>query len=145
MSFARRFSLVSSFFALRTQNAAALRYHGAWARKNSQAFLFARNWSSKVPLNSADCLCSYEYIADRSSVRCSNALSPAGCIRPRLTSSLARSMFTALQTLPGFRLVNRIVYLASSTLFRTASIQPKQRASSTDSGHVILGLPELLL
>jgi hypothetical protein len=30
-------------------------------------------------------------------------------------------------------------------LLRTPSIQPKQRATSTDSGQVILGLPELFL
>ena len=51
-------------------------------------------------------------------------------------------MFTALQMLPARRGVKRIVYRSSSMRLRTPSIHPKQSASSTDSGHVMLALPE---
>jgi hypothetical protein len=46
----------------------------------------------------------------------------------------------ALHTLPFRRGVNRFTYRSSSRLFRTPSINPKQSASSTDRGHVMLGL-----
>jgi hypothetical protein len=48
----------------------------------------------------------------------------------------------ALQVLLGFRGVNRIANEVASMDFRTPSIQPKQSASSTDSGQVRLGFPE---
>jgi hypothetical protein len=54
-------------------------------------------------------------------------------------------MFTALQLLRAVRDVNRFMYRSLSRLFRTPSIQPKHRAWSTASGHVVLGLPELFL
>ena len=54
-------------------------------------------------------------------------------------------MFTALQTLPFRRGVKRIMYRSSSMPLRIPSIQPKQSASSTDSGHVMLALPEPFL
>jgi hypothetical protein len=47
----------------------------------------------------------------------------------------------ALQMLVGFRGVKRMVYASGPKLRRTPSIQPKQSASSTDSGQVMLGLP----
>jgi hypothetical protein len=54
-------------------------------------------------------------------------------------------MLFALQTLPCRRGVNLIWYLILSTRFRIPSIQPKQSASSTDSGHLMLGFPESFL
>jgi|KBSMisStandDraft_5_1062788.scaffolds.fasta_scaffold171235_1 hypothetical protein len=47
--------------------------------------------------------------------------------------------------LVGRRGVKRIVYEVSPRLLRTPSIHPKHSASSTDSGHVRLGLPEPFL
>src|SRR5262245_4863297 len=47
--------------------------------------------------------------------------------------------------LVGFRGVKRMLYACSPRLWRTPSIQPKHKASSTDSGHVMLGLPEAFL
>ncbi len=49
--------------------------------------------------------------------------------------------FTALHVLPRFRGVKRFLYRVSSTVCRTLSIQPKQSASSTASGQVMLGTP----
>ena len=43
--------------------------------------------------------------------------------------------------LRAFRGVKRIVYESASNARRTPSIHPTQSASSTDSGHVMLGLP----
>jgi hypothetical protein len=43
--------------------------------------------------------------------------------------------------LVGFRGVNRMEYESGPRLRRTPSIHPKHSASSTDSGHVMLGVP----
>ena len=51
-------------------------------------------------------------------------------------------MFTALQLLLAFRGVKRCTRLVSSTLRAMLSIQPKQRASSTASDQLIVGLPD---
>lgn len=56
-------------------------------------------------------------------------------------SVFTRWTLTALQMLFGLRGVKRIVYASSDRVLRTPSIQPKQSASSTDSGQVMLGLP----
>ena len=82
---------------------------------------------------------------DRSSRRASNATRPEGRIRPSSVSAATRAMFTALQMLRARRGVNRIMYASASMLLRSPSIQPKQSASSTDSGHVMLGLPDAFL
>ena len=52
---------------------------------------------------------------------------------PAASSSAALRMFTALQTLFGFRGVRRTLKLSSSRRRRTPSIQPKQSASSSAS------------
>src|SRR6266702_2134228 len=54
-------------------------------------------------------------------------------------------MLMELQVLAGLRGVKRIMYLVSSRLFRTPSIQPKHSATCTDSGQMMLGFPELFL
>jgi hypothetical protein len=41
--------------------------------------------------------------------------------------------------------VNRMTYRSASSDLRTPSIQPNESASSTDSGHVMLGRPEPFL
>ena len=81
----------------------------------------------------------------RSSPRASNAARPAGVIRPSAISSRARRTLTALQVLRAWRGEKRIVYASSPRLRRTPSIHPKHSASSTDSGQVMLGRPELFL
>ena len=55
------------------------------------------------------------------------------------TSTLA--MLIALQLLPGRRGVKRLVYASSLIFFLMPSIQPKHRASSTDSDQLMVGLP----
>src|SRR5579872_6887543 len=50
-------------------------------------------------------------------------------------------MLTRLQMLPCLRGVNRIEYRSSSIRRRMPSIQPKHRATSTDSAQVRLGCP----
>ncbi len=75
-------------------------------------------------------------------MRAAKAASPAGCMRPAAVSTSTRAMFTELQIKPGRRGVKRIGYASSSMRLRTPSIQPKHRASSTDSDHVMLGRPE---
>src|SRR5712692_6213257 len=65
--------------------------------------------------------------------------------QPRAVSSSTFLMLTALQLLFGFRGVNRWTRLVSSSRCATLSIQPKQRAWSTASDHVMLGLPEPFL
>ena len=51
-------------------------------------------------------------------------------------------MLTALQLLFGFRGENRCTRLVGSSRRTTLSIQPKLRAWSTASDHVIVGLPD---
>jgi hypothetical protein len=51
-------------------------------------------------------------------------------------------MLTELHTEFLLRGVKRILYECSSILVRTPSIHPKHKASSTDSGHVMLVRPE---
>lgn len=66
---------------------------------------------------------------------------PAGVMRPAVCSCATLAMFTALQMDVGRRGVKRIWYDVSSMRLRTPSIHPKQSASSTDSDHVMLGMP----
>ena len=65
-------------------------------------------------------------------------------MRPSSTSSPTRLMLTLLQTLSARRGVKRIAQRCSSRPLRVPSIQPRQSASSTDSGHVRPGRPEPL-
>ncbi len=60
-------------------------------------------------------------------------------------SAATRPIFTTLQTLPVRRGVKRIMYRSASMRLRIPSIHPKHSASSTDSGHVMLGLPDPFL
>src|SRR3989454_2850463 len=56
----RRLSFVVSVFAVMTHQTAAFWYDGGCARKNSQAFRFARNFLNCVSSSSATLRCSYE-------------------------------------------------------------------------------------
>ena len=81
-------------------------------------------------------------MADLSALRCANAASPAGVMRPAACNCSTLAMLTALQIDDGLRGVKRIEYVCSSMRRRMPSIQPKHRASSTDSDQPMLGRPE---
>src|SRR3989344_1614331 len=68
---------------------------------------------------------------------------PRGGARARREAAHAAfAMLTALQMDDGLRGVKRIEYVCSSMRRRMPSIQPKHRASSTDSDQLMLGRPE---
>ena len=69
------------------------------------------------------------------------ACAPAGRMRPSACSFSNLAMLTALQIEPVLRGVKRMEYDSSSMRLRTPSIQPKHRASSTESGQFMLGWP----
>src|SRR6266568_7662761 len=145
MSLARRFSLVSSLFALRTSETRCSSVPQSLRKEELPSFLVC----AKLVLEGSTQLCRLPLFIRvyRRSLICallerleSNWLHP-----PKVNECPSPFDVYDAPNTAGLLLVNRIVYLASSTLFRTASIQPKQSASSTDSGQLILGLPELLL
>src|SRR5207248_11592172 len=132
-------------FALITQWITVRRYHGGCASKNALALGFARSFSASRGASVAALFRSNAYTPVRSGARDSNARRPAGVILPCFSSTATRATLTALQMLVGLRGVKRIVYASSPRLWRTPSIQPKQSASSTDSGQVMLGFPVAFL
>ena len=131
--------------ALITQWMAVRRYHGGCASKNAAALRFARRRFSCAGVSFAAAFRSNEYTPVRSGVRSAKARRPASVIFPLFSSSSTRFTLIALQRLFGRRGVKRIVYASSPRLRRTPSIQPKHSASSTDCGHVRLGLPVCVL
>jgi hypothetical protein len=94
---ARRFCLVSSFFALMIQCVANRRYPGGCALKNAAAPRFARSSFSTAGSSTSFFARSNEYRRVRSGSRRSNARRPAGAIRRSFCSSRNRFVLTALQ------------------------------------------------
>src|ERR1017187_534733 len=70
---------------------------------------------------------------------------PNSVILPSLMIFSVRFLFVFDHLLPSFLGVNFLQYLPSSILLMMLSIQPKQRASSTDSSYSSDGLPVAFL
>ena len=75
----------------------------------------------------------------------STSARPAACIRPSLVSFATFSRLISDQLLFERRGVKRCRNHCPSALLRCPSIHPKHSATSTASGYVMVGIPELFL